>query len=370
MQVSPRAIIDHTALRHNLALVGTHAPNSRIWAVVKADGYGHGMVAVAHALAAADGLAVARVGEALRLREAAIAKPILVMEGPLFVDEAMAARDHRLELVLHRSGQIALLERTVAAGPFHVWIKVDTGMHRLGLDPEEVSELLGRLAADPARYRVMGLMTHLANADDPDDDMTQLQCERLRALDPAARYPASIGNSAGILAFPVARTHWVRPGIMLYGSSPLNGRTAAALGLRPVMTLQTRLIAVRLLRRGDAIGYGGTYVCPEDMPVGVAAIGYGDGYPRHAPAGTPVLVKGKRAPLVGRVSMDMINIDLRAVPDANVGDPVTLWGKESKGEGLPVDEIAHCAGTISYELLCRVASRVRMEHRDPDPGPC
>jgi alanine racemase len=185
-----------------------------------------------------------------------------------------------------------------------------------------------------------------------------VQCDRLRAVDPAARYTLSIGNSAGILTYPAARTHWVRPGIMLYGSSPLIGRTAADLGLSPVMTLKTRLIAVRHLRRGDAIGYGGTYICPQDMPVGVAAVGYGDGYPRHAPAGTPVLVAGRRVPLVGRVSMDMINVDLRAVPDAAVGDPVTLWGC-----GLPVDEIAERAGTISYELLCHVTARVRMEHR-------
>jgi alanine racemase len=207
------------------------------------------------------------------------------------------------------------------------------------------------------------LMTHLANADNPRDGLTRLQCERLRSLDPASERTLSIGNSAGILAFPASRTHWVRPGIMLYGASPLMGRSAAELGLRSVMTLETRLIALRSLRRGDAIGYGGTYVCPEDMPVGVAAIGYGDGYPRHAPAGTPVLVRGQRAPLVGRVSMDMINIDLRGVPDASVGDPVILWG-----EGLPVDEIAHRAGTISYELLCQVTSRVRTEYIENEVG--
>lgn len=363
MQVCPRAIIDHAALRHNLDIVRRHAPDSRVWAVVKANGYGHGMLEVGATLASADGLAVARVEEAVRLRDAGIARPILVLEGALFDQELAAAYEHRLDLVLHRSEQVAFLERLGTVGSLRVWVKVDTGMHRLGLDPAEAPALLARLRDNPYIEGSPGLMTHLANADDTRDGLTQVQCERLRALDPAARYRLNIGNSAGILAFPASRAHWVRPGIMLYGASPLIGRTAAELELQPVMTLQTQLIAVRSLRCGDAIGYGGTYVCPEDMPVGVVAIGYGDGYPRHAPAGTPVLVNGKRAPLVGRVSMDMINIDLRSLPDAVEGDLVTLWG-----EGLPVDEIAERAGTISYELLCQVTARVRREHRGNATG--
>ncbi|WP_133511176.1 alanine racemase [Candidatus Thiosymbion oneisti] len=364
MQIHPRAIIDHAALRHNLACVRRRAPDSRIWAVVKANGYGHGMVEMGTTLETADGLAVARVEEGVRLREAGITKPILVMEGFLFDDELAAARAHGFELALHRPEQVALLEQTRTTRPLRIWIKVDTGMHRLGFDPQQVPNLLARLSADPQVAGPVGLMTHLAKADDPHDRLTQLQCDRLRALDPAAHYPLSIGNSAGILACPASRTPWVRPGIMLYGASPLIGRTAAELRLRPVMRLATRLIAVRALRRGDAVGYGSTYVCPQDMLVGVAAIGYGDGYPRHAPIGTPVLVGGRRAPLIGRISMDMINIDLRGLPTARVGDPVTLWGAD-----LPVDEIAQWAGTISYELLCRVTSRVRMEHREMHPMP-
>lgn len=355
--VGPWAAIDPSALRDNLAVVRSHAPQSRVWAVIKANAYGHGMVQAGSALDAADGFAVARLEEAVRLREAGIAKPILVLEGALFADELAAALEYRIELALHRHGQVALLEQTPLSGALRVWIKVDTGMHRLGFDPRDVPAMLERLAGNPRIDGPPSLMTHLANADNPRDGLTQLQCERLRSLASGTAPTLSIGNSAGILAFPASRTHWVRPGIMLYGSSPLMGRSAAELGLRPVMTLETRLIAVRLLRQGDAIGYGQTYVCPEDMPVGVAAIGYGDGYPRHAPAGTPVLVGGRRAPLVGRVSMDMINVDLRSVPGASVGDPVTLWGR-----GLPVDEVAHWAGTISYELLCQVGSRVRMEH--------
>ncbi|MCB2262146.1 MAG: alanine racemase [Candidatus Thiosymbion ectosymbiont of Robbea hypermnestra] len=360
MRVYPQAVIDHSALRHNLGLVRRHTPDSRVWAVVKADAYGHGMVPVATSLAAADGLAVARVEEGVRLREAEIARPILVLEGALFADELAAARGHGLALAVHQPDQVALLAQTPPARPLRVWIKVDTGMHRLGFDPREVPDLLARLDADPGVEKPVGLMTHLANADDVHDPLTPRQCDRLRALDPAARYELSIGNSAGILAFPASRTHWVRPGIMLYGASPLGRRTAAELKLRPVMRLATRLIAVRSLRRGDRVGYGGAYVCPEDMPVGVAAIGYGDGYPRHAPTGTPVLVGGRRASLVGRVSMDMISLDLRGLPESAVGDSVILWG-----EGLPVDEVAEWAGTIPYELLCQVTPRVRREHRNP-----
>jgi alanine racemase len=358
MQTFPRAIIDHSALRHNLAVVRRRAPVSRIWAVIKSNGYGHGMTQVAAALEDADGFAVARVEEGVRLREGGIGRPILVLEGFLDEQELAAAQEHRLELALHRPGQLALLESASTSVPLPLWLKVDTGMHRLGYDPEEAGPLLERLRINSKVFGSPGLMTHLANADDTQDPLTMQQCDRLRALDPSGRCRLSIGNSAGILAFPESRTDWVRPGIMLYGASPLIGSTAADLELRPVMTLQTRLIAVRSLRRGDAIGYGGTWICPADMPVGVAAVGYGDGYPRHAPAGTQVLVAGRRAPLVGRVSMDMINIDLRGVPGAAVGDSVTLWG-----EGLPVEEIAERAGTISYELLCQVTARVRMEHR-------
>jgi alanine racemase len=238
-----------------------------------------------------------------------------------------------------------------------VWLKVDTGMHRLGLRPDRVPDLLERLAGDPRIAAPIGLMTHLANADDPDDELTIQQCGRLAHLAPGGTVPLSIGNSAGILAFPESRTAWVRPGIMLYGGSPFARCSAADLGLKPVMTLRSRLIAVNQLSRGDAVGYGGTYVCPESMPVGVVGIGYGDGYPRQAPAGTPVSVRGREVPLIGRVSMDMITVDLRILPEAAVGDEVTLWGR-----GLAVDRIAERAGTISYELLCRVTRRVRFEH--------
>jgi alanine racemase len=229
-------------------------------------------------------------------------------------------------------------------------------MHRLGLHPAEVPGALKRLSACPTVQTPTGLMTHLANADDPSDPLSNLQCERLRSLAAKDR-ELNIGNSGGILAFPASRVDWVRPGIMLYGSSPLTGRSAEELGLRPVMTLKTRLIGVRNLRRKDRVGYGGVYACPEDMRVGVAAIGYGDGFPRHAPSGTPVLVGNQRAPLIGRVSMDSISIDLRGIPGAASGDEVTLWGR-----GLPAEEIAARAGTITYELFCSVSARVHRKH--------
>lgn len=357
MLAGPRALVDHSALRKNLAVVRRYAPRSRIWAVIKANAYGHGMEEAAAALDGADGFALARVEEAVRLREAGVGKPLLILEGAAFPDELEYAGRHGLELVLHQEEQVALLERVPASRPLRIWIKVDTGMRRLGFLPEVVPGLIARLSGNSRLANPPALMTHLANADDPQDGLTSLQCRRLKALLPGGRGILSIGNSAGVLAHPEARTEWVRPGIMLYGASPLINRSARELGLSPVMTLASRIIAVRALRRGDAIGYGGTYVCEQDMPVGVVAVGYGDGYPRHAPSGTPVLIRGRRVPIVGRVSMDMISVDLRPVPDAALGDSVILWG-----QGLPVDEIAAGAGTIAYELFCGVTTRVRLDH--------
>ena len=356
----PRALIDLAALRHNLGVVRRRAPASRIWAVIKADAYGHGLERAAAALAEADGFAVARVEEALRLRAAGVAQPILVLTGAISQEETAAAQAHRLDLALHQGEQMTWLEALSPGFPLRVWIKVDTGMHRLGLDPTEVAAIQQRLAACPRVAPVPGLMTHLANADDPEDPLTDRQCQRLRAL---ARpdQALNIGNSGGLLAFPAARTAWVRPGIMLYGGSPFASLSAGALGLEPVMTLNTQISAVHHFHAGDRIGYSGTFVCPEDMPIGVAAIGYGDGYPRHAPTGTPVLVGSRRVALIGRVSMDSISLDLRQAPGTQPGDEVILWGR-----GLPVEEIALAAGTINYELLCGLTTRV---HRVAMPIP-
>ncbi len=351
---APRAEIDYGALRENLGRVRDAAPQSRIWAVIKANGYGHGLLGVAGALGDADGFAVARAGEGLMLREAGLRQPILVLEGPLSPEELNAAAAARLSITVHHGFQLDMLEAVSAAPPLDVWLKVDTGMHRLGFEAHQAQSAFDRLCRCPGVQGNPGVMTHLANADDPGDPFTREQMGRLRSL--AGSLPAadlSAANSAGILGWPETQLDWVRPGIMLYGVSPFLGETGAVRGLKPVMTLRANLIAVNICPAGEAVGYGGTYTCSEDMPVGVVGIGYGDGYPRHAPSGTPVLVNGRRVPLIGRVSMDMLAVDLRSQPEAGVGDQVVLWGR-----GLPVEEIAEAAGTIAYELLCGVTQRV------------
>jgi alanine racemase len=351
-----RARIDLTALQHNFQCVRRAAPGSRVMAIVKANGYGHGMVDVARALPAADAFGVATLDEAISLREAGFDRRIVLLEGFFGADDLPLVSGYCLDVVLHHASQIALLEQAPPRRALDVWLKIDTGMNRLGFAPQDVSATVDRLA----RIGCMGslrLMSHLACADDPDSDYTSRQLELFAATTRGLQGERSLANSAGLLAWPDTRMDWVRPGIMLYGGSPLLDRTADELGLRPVMTLATRLIAVNRHQAGAAVGYGGEWVCPEAMNVGVAAIGYGDGYPRHAPGGMPVLVNGERAPLIGRVSMDMICIDLRSQPDAGVGDEVVLWG-----EGLPVDEVAAHAGTIAYEVLCSVNNRVYFDY--------
>lgn len=356
------AVIDPNALRHNLSRVREAAPRSRVVAVLKADGYGHQQVRVARALAAADLFGVACIEEAMGLREAGIDKPILLMEGPFEASELPLCSRLDFEIGVHDPGQIAMLERARLPRPLAVWLKVDSGMHRLGFDAA-VPQVWRRLRDCPAVASAIRFMSHLAKADERDDSYT---LEQLRVFKDAVKGlegERSLANSAGVLGWPQTHFAWVRPGIMLYGASPFVDTVAADEGLRPAMTLKTRLIAVRRLRRGDPVGYAGTWICPEDMAVGVAAIGYGDGYPRHAPSGTPVLVGGREATLIGRVSMDMISLDLRRHPEARVGDPVVLWGR-----GLPVEIIARLAGTIPYTLLCGVTSRVHFveENRGDD----
>jgi alanine racemase len=350
------AVIDLQALAHNLQQAQTAAPHSQTFAVIKADGYGHGMVPVARALSDAQGFAVANVPEALALREAGIGKSILLLEGFAHGDELAAIRQQDLIPVIHHAHQLQALEQA-GEGNLSVWLKVDTGMHRLGFAPQDAQAVYERLQQCHAVKSIDCLMTHLANADDLADETTQRQLETFGQVLPDTGLPRSIANSAGLLAWPDSRGDVVRPGIMLYGASPCLDETAAQRGLKPVMTLQTQLIATKQCRKGDAVGYGGTWICPEDMMLGVAAIGYGDGYPRHAPSGTPVLVNGERVPLAGRVSMDMICVDLSSQPHAKVGDPVVVWG-----EDLPVEEIAMAAGTISYELFCGVTGRVPREY--------
>lgn len=348
------ADIDLAAIVHNLQVVRRHAPRSRVMAVVKSLAYGHGVVPVARALASAgaDALAVARIAEAVALREAGVQAPLVVLEGFVGAEELDQARHHDLQLVVHDIYQMALLQGATDGGPVRCWLKFDTGMHRLGFDAEQGDWVLAQFSAMP-QVQLEGVMTHLANADDVDDPATAVQLERMASVTSLSELPCSIANSAGILAWPDSHREWVRPGLMLYGASPLLGRTADELGLQPAMTLKAPLIALRTAKPGDRIGYGGTWEAPELMPLGVVGIGYGDGYPREIAGGTEVLVRGRRVPVVGRVSMDMICVDLRGLEDARVGDTVILWG-----EGLPADEVADKAGTIPYTLFCGVTQRV------------
>lgn len=357
-----RAHIDLSALTFNLSQACRAAPDSRVMAVIKADGYGHGMLAVAGALEAADSFAVASLEEGVLLREAGVEKPIVLLEGVFSSDELAAVVDHHFELVVHQAAQLdwlQALDKVPGTGaPGHnaagltVWLKVNTGMNRLGFAPGEALAAWDRLAAMP-QVTAQRWMSHFACADEPQHVANADQEAVFRELSAQREAPCSLANSAALLSRPSSHLDWVRPGIMLYGASPMAAGQAVPVELRPVMTLTSELIAVHHCRQGDAVGYGQTWICPEDMPIGVVAAGYGDGYPRHAPSGTPLLVNNEPVSLIGRVSMDMLCVDLRQQPQAGVGDPVVLWG-----EGLPVDVVAEAAGTISYALLCGVTSRV------------
>ncbi len=348
-----RALISTSALRHNLAKVRHHAPGARVMAVIKANAYGHGARTAARALGDADAFGVASLEEALAIRDVVPEqRPLCLLEGFFSADELPLLVQHGLHTVVHHSAQLEQLESFRGAGPIPVWLKVDTGMHRLGFAPDHLPEILRRLRAC-AGVQLLGMMSHLADADSRGSAATDAQIARFRDLVAETGLAGSLANSAGVVAWPASHFDWVRPGLMLFGASPVADRSAAELDLQPVMQAESALIAINLHRRGDAIGYGGTWSCPEDMPVGVVAFGYGDGYPRNLPSGTPVRIRDVRVPLIGRISMDMITVDLRSLPDAQLGDSAVLWGA-----GLPVDEIAAQAGTIPYELMCRVTDRV------------
>ena len=359
--MTPRvtATVDLAAIRHNLARIREICPKSKVMAAVKADAYGHGAVPVARALEAAgvDALAVACMEEAIKLREAhLLTTPITLLEGVISIEEAALAVYERLQVVVHDHWQIALLEQLPASAQVQVWFKLDSGMHRLGFPLGDVPLLVATLKRHPG-WKFHGWITHLACADEPDSPATPRQISAYNAALAGVAGPRSIANSAGLLAWPEARVDWVRPGLALYGASPLAGKTGADLGLKAALTLESRLIAIREYAAGEPIGYGQTWRTPESMPIGVVAVGYADGIHRSFPSGTPVLVNGLRVPLVGRVSMDMITVDLRAVPGAQVGDAVRLWG-----QGLPAEELAAYAGTIAYELFCGLTQRVWFRH--------
>ncbi len=347
------ARIDLQALRHNLDRVRLLCPGARIHAVVKADAYGHGLQAALSGFAEADGLALVEPDRALELRRLGWDRPILLLEGCYERIDWQAASEARLDVVLHCEEQLAQFEAIALPRRVHVYVKLNTGMNRLGFPPERLRAILARLVGHSGVGDII-LMTHFARADEPDQHLEQLR--RFREATQGLPYPVCLANSAACFDYERVAGDWVRPGIMLYGATPFGHATrpARALGLAPAMSLITEIIALQQLKPGDAVGYGGTYVASKNERIAIIAAGYGDGYPRHAPTGTPVMVGGMRTRLVGRVSMDKIAIDVTDLPLAQVGTEVELWGAN-----LPVDEVALAAGTIGYELLCAVAPRVR-----------
>lgn len=349
------ALIKLTAAAGNLRRIRAVVPEARVMAVIKANAYGHGMLRIARSLQAADGFAVARTDEGLTLRAGGIEQRIAVLQGFVSREELAAHAEAGLEPVIHSDWQVDWLEQARLPRPLAVWLKLDTGMHRLGMLPGEFHVLRRRLETCPAVRQPIPLMSHLANADEIEDRFTEHQLTLFRDVTRDVASESSIANSAGLFAWQDARREWVRPGITLYGVSPFPGRNGLDEDLEPVMTFRSRLISIKQVPAGTRVGYGGDWICPHPTRLGVAAIGYGDGYPRLARSGTPVLVRGRRVPLIGRVSMDMITLDLTACPEADIGDLVTLWG-----EGLPVEEIANQAGTIPYDLLCGITQRVRI----------
>jgi alanine racemase len=346
------ATIDLPALRHNLAAARRHAPRASVFAVIKANAYGHGVMRAARALADADGYALVELDAAVRLREAGYAQAIALLEGHFEARELAVMAEHKLTTVVHSLEQLDMLEALPPGAALGVMLKLNTGMNRLGLEPRDFARAVARLESHPG-VRGITLMTHFANADDSRGIAAQLEVfDRTVA---GTKLPRSLANSASVLRYPEAHGDWIRPGIMLYGCSPFPDSVGADVGLMPAMTLASELIAVREIARGESVGYGGTYTAQDTTRVGVVACGYADGYPRHAPTGTPVLVDGRLTRTLGRVSMDMLCVDLSALPQARVGTRVVLWG-----EGNPVEHVAESAGTVGYELLCALAPRVRV----------
>ncbi len=345
-----RVSICASALRHNYAAAKRAAPRSKVLAVVKANGYGHGVERVARALGDADGFGTVELDSAVMIRERGYKGPVLLLEGFFEASELGPIAGHGFATVVHCNEQLRMLEKVPGESQFDVWFKINTGMNRLGFRPEAARSALERLHG-LGRAKSIMLMTHFALAESPDGIREALR--RFNEATAGLPFPRSLANSAAIFAHPESHADAVRFGISLYGATPFPDRPAEALGVRPAMTLASELIAVQELRPGDCVGYGSEFRCTEPMRIGVVACGYADGYPRHAPSGTPIVVNGVRTKLAGRVSMDMITVDLTPVPDARIGTPVVVWG-----EGMPIDEVAVAAKTVGYELMCGVTPRV------------
>ncbi len=353
------AYIDTSALQSNLKKVQEIAPSSKILAVVKANAYGHGLDQIAATIGtSADAFGVARIEEALQLRAGGIVKPILLLEGFYSEQDLPILVTNNIQTAVHCVEQLEALENMTLENPVVVWLKVDSGMHRLGVNSDQYDEFVVRLklcknVAKPLRY-----MSHFACADERHNPVTAEQLERFSNLTAECSGERSIAASAALLTLPSTHFDWVRPGIILYGVSPFIDKSAQEMGFTPVMTLKSHLIAVREVKAGERVGYGGIWQAKQDTKIGVIAIGYGDGYPRTAPNNTPVLVNGRKVPLSGRVSMDMLTVDLGPDATDKVGDEATLWG-----QGLPAEEVAEHVGSIAYELVTKLTSRVEMAYR-------
>ncbi len=353
-----QASFDLAALRSNFAIARRLAGAAKVMAVVKANAYGHGLLRVTRALADADGFALLELDDAVRLRDAGYRQRIVLLEGFFRADELPVILHQGFSVVIHNDEQVAMLGKLHGDRKLEVFVKLNTGMNRLGFPAARAGRVLEQLKTLPCVGEVV-LTTHFSDAEGVSGIEWQMREFERHVVRPG--YARSLANSAALLRFPEARGEWVRPGIMLYGASPLEDRTAAQIGLRPAMSLTSEIIGIQNLKRGDTVGYGSLFTAHRETRIGVVACGYADGYPRHAYNGTPVVVDGVRVPMVGRVSMDMLCVDLSDIPRAGIGSPVTLWGA-----GLPVEEVAAAAGTVSYELLCALARRVPVEDRGGD----
>lgn len=343
-----RALIDLQALRHNYQLARETA-GAKALAVIKADAYGHGAVRVAQALEGqADGFAVACIEEALELRQAGISAPILLLEGFFEADELALIAQYDVWCVVHSLWQLEAIEQTVLGKPLNIWLKMDSGMHRVGIHPADYQAAYQRLLASGKAAKVV-LMSHFARADELDSVRTDEQVAIFQAGREGLSLEVSLHNSPGVMGWPSVPSDWVRPGIMLYGATPFDQPQSVADRLQPVMTLESKVICVRQLPVGEPVGYGGGFVTDRDMRIGVVAMGYADGYPRQAPTGTPVMIDGQRSQLLGRVSMDMLCVDLTHVSGAGVGSRVELWGKN-----VLASDVAASAGTIPYQIFCNL----------------
>jgi alanine racemase len=373
------AVINLSALKHNLAQIKALAPTTKVLAVLKANGYGHGLERIAHALFSdqneatkngdssvkADAIAVARIDEALALRSSGITQPIVLLEGFFNTEDLAILAANNLQTVIHNQQQLDAILSAKLSLPLKVWLKIDSGMHRLGINPKQFPHFYQQLSASKNVQKGIVLMSHLGCADDQNSEATTAQISLFNTVTAGYEEERTLANSAGICAWPTSHYQWIRPGLLLYGISPLPFEKTTeksslntlekSFDVKPVMTLKSSLIAVRELAAGESVGYGNVWQSSERTIIGVVAIGYGDGYPRHAKNGTPVLVNGRKVPLVGRVSMDMITVDLGLNAQEQVGDVVTLWGEQ-----LSVAEIAQCATTIPYELLCNITRRVQI----------